>query len=310
MELFHSGEFFVIPGVTNAIQARMWEQAGLPCVAVGGGIFTSTTIGLPDLAFMSKSELIWFASRVSYAVDVPVIVDIDQGFGGVLQARRTVQECINAGIAGVHMEDQPQDRRCGFLARKTVVPIEEAVGKYRAVVDAKRELDENFVIIARTDARTAVNGGFEDAIERLKAYEDAGVDVLYFEGPQSEEEVRAARDATSIPLISTLFGWEEHPSLEEQAEMGLTAAFYPEVLVYVTNKASYDFIQDFTVRGMDAYNDLRRDVADHPVGGLRWFDIDGLPELLETEQQYAPEGSIPEDAAMGRGVHDPLTHKA
>jgi 2-methylisocitrate lyase-like PEP mutase family enzyme len=289
MELFQSREFFVIPGAANAIQARMWEQAGFPAVSLGGGIFAGTMLGVPDLALMSKSELIWAASRFSQVVDIPVIVDIDQGFGGVLQARRTVQECINAGIAGVHMEDQPADRRCGFFANKTVVSIDEAVGKFRAVVDAKRELDENFVIIARTDARTAVNGGLEETIERLKAYEEAGVDVLYFEGPQSEDEVRAARAETTLPLIATLFGWDEHPSLQEQDAMGLAAAFYPEPMQWAGNKAAYDYIQDFKERGIDAYHDLRKSVKDHPVGGLRFMDINGLPELLEIERRFTPE---------------------
>jgi len=304
-ELLRSREFFDIVGVTNALQARLVELAGVPVTYVGGGIFTSHILGLPDIAFMSRNELIWFASRVSAVVDIPVLCDSDQGFGTAVQVRRTVHEFIQAGISGIHIEDQPANRRCGFLAGKTVCSIEEAVLKYKAAVAAKNELDPNFVIIARCDARTAVNGGLETTIERLKAYEAAGVDMLYFEGPQSPEEIKMVRAETKLPLIATLFGWSDQPDREVQKKWGLSATFFPELLVYPQNMAVYDFLQDWKKRGVAAYRDVRAKSDKHPIGGLRWFDFDGLREWGEWEKKYVPADQIPTQRGKGLGVHDP-----
>jgi 2-methylisocitrate lyase-like PEP mutase family enzyme len=149
-------------------------------------------------------EMVENAGRMAQAVSIPLLSDSDQGFGNAVNVRRTVQSFIQAGVAGIHIEDQMAPKRCGFVKGKELISLEEAAGKYRAAVDAKMELDPDFVIVARCDARTAVGGGMEEVIVRLKAYKRAGVDVLYFEAPQSREEIEEVRAEVEGPLMATL----------------------------------------------------------------------------------------------------------
>ena len=183
-ELFDSGKVFTIAGGSCAFHAKMAEAAGFECAYMSGGYTSSFLLGLPDAGLMTLTEMVENARRMARATSIPLLSDADQGYGNALNVRHTVDAFIGAGVAGIHLEDQPAPKRCGFVAGKEVISLEEAAGKYRAAVDVRNELDPDFVIIARCDARTAVGGSLEETIRRLKAYEEAGVDVLYFEAPR------------------------------------------------------------------------------------------------------------------------------
>lgn len=197
--LIERKEILVLPGGANALQAVMIEKTGYEAAYMSGAATAANLIGMPDAGFTSMTEVTMNARYMAGAIDIPLLCDSDTGYGNAVNVRRTVHEFIRAGVAGVHIEDQVFPKRCGFVSGKEVVPMDEAVGKYRAAVAARDELDPSFVIIARTDARTAVGGGLEEAITRAQAYRAAGADVAYFEAPQSLDEIKRRVGLRGVP---------------------------------------------------------------------------------------------------------------
>ncbi len=286
-QLFNGPRLFVLPGVCNALQAKMVEALGYEAVYVSGGL-TSAQYGFPDVGLTTMTEVVANAGYVAAATKLPVLSDADTGYGNAINVRRTVQAFIRAGVAGVHIEDQLAPKRCGFVTGKQLIPLEEAVGKYRAALDARDELDPDFVIVARTDARTAAGGGLEEALRRAKAYKAAGADVVYFEGPQSLAELRMARDAVAGPLMCTGSAMEPHPSLEELEALGVSVGFFPGLASEPGNLASWDFLADFKVRGMDAMREFRARTKGHPLSRFKLNDLLGTPQIRAMEEKYLP----------------------
>src|SRR5215468_5917733 len=179
----------------SAALARIMEQAGCELGFVGTGGVVGGYTGLADVGTLTMLECVQVAGWIAQSVNFPVIMDGDTGHGGIMAVRRMVRECIRAGIAGVRIDDQPiEGKRRTQAAGVEVVPLEQAVARYRAAVDMKNELDPDFVVMAQCYARDAVGGGLVDCLRRLRAYEsEAGVDWVQFESPHSEDEIRRAR---------------------------------------------------------------------------------------------------------------------
>jgi 2-methylisocitrate lyase-like PEP mutase family enzyme len=165
----------------------------------GSGVANSQ-LGEPDLGLTTMSEMATQASRMGAAMGLPLIADADTGYGGVLNVRRTVQEYERAGVAALHIEDQVFPKRCGHFAGKAVIPLEEMVGKIRAALEART--DPDLVIIARTDSRAVE--GFDAALARARAYEEAGADMLFVEAPQSIDEMRVITSSFHVPLVANM----------------------------------------------------------------------------------------------------------
>src|SRR6185436_4698380 len=189
-QLLKSGKTLFVPGCYNALSARIVAEAGFPALYMTGYGTSLSLLGLPDAGLATMTEMHLNARYIANAVQVPVIADADNGYGNAINVMRTVREYIGTGVAGIHIEDQAIPKRCGHVAGRRVIPIEEAVGKYRAADAVRRELDPDFVLIARTDARGAAGGSLDDAIRRANAYLEAGADLAFVEGPTSVEEVR------------------------------------------------------------------------------------------------------------------------
>src|SRR6201982_1770049 len=175
-----------MPGVPNASIARQVERAGFDAVYISGAGLANCTAGLPDIGLLTLTEVAILAGFVSKAVKIPSIVDADTGFGGAENAARTICELESAGLAGCHIEDQEFPKRCGHLAGKSVVDLDEMTGRIKAAVDARR--DEAFMIIARTDARAVED--FDRAVERSRCYLEAGADAIFPEALQSADEFK------------------------------------------------------------------------------------------------------------------------
>src|SRR5271165_34555 len=186
----------------SAALARIMELAGCEAGFVGTSGVVGAYTGLADVGAATMTECVTIAGWIAQTVKFPVIMDGDTGHGGIMAVRRMVRECIRAGIAGVRIDDQPiEGKRRTQSAGVEVVPLDQAIARYRAAVDMKNEVDPNFVIMAQCYARDAANGGLEDTIARLQAYrEEAGVDWVQFESPHSVEEIKAARAAFSGPF--------------------------------------------------------------------------------------------------------------
>lgn len=285
-ELFHQNKTFVIAGGGCALHAKIAEAAGYECAYMSGATTAATILGIPDAGLITMTEMVENAGRMANAISIPLISDSDQGFGNAINVRRTVQSFIRAGVAGIHIEDQPFPKRCGFVKGKEVISLEEAVGKYKAAVDAKNELDPDFVIISRCDARGTSGGSLEETIERLQAYKKVGVDVLYAEALTNREEVKAVRAAIEGPMIGTLGFLDPPPSLDELQRLGYAGAFYPGLVAFAGMRASWEYAHDFLARGVEAELEWRNRPTKYPMPHM--FDLVGFPQVAEWEEKYLP----------------------
>lgn len=285
-ELFHRKDKVIIGAVVGcALDARILELTGYEVAHISGAMTAATIYGLPDAGIITATEMIENARRIASSVRIPVICDSDQGFGNAINTRRTVQEFVRAGVAGIHIEDQPFPKRCGFVKGKQVISFEEAVGKYRAAVDAKNELDPDFVVIARCDARGTVGGSVDEVIRRLKAYKEVGVDVVYPEALLSRDEIKQVRDAVDGPMFCTL-GFIRPPATpDELLEMGLS--LWPEFgMIQARVQAYWEVANDYQARGLEANTAWKKREWNYPAPHV--FDLVGFPEVAEAEEKYLP----------------------
>jgi 2-methylisocitrate lyase-like PEP mutase family enzyme len=302
-KLLKKGELFFIIYVGTAHQAQLAEKVGFEAVGISGSNTSTQILGLPDAGFLTLTELVENVERVCRAVDLPVMVDCDTGFGNAINVRRTVDAVIRAGAAGLFIEDQVAPKRCGFVKGKELISLEEAVGKYRAAIDVRNELDPDFIIMARTDARGAVGGSIEEVIRRGRAYLEGGVDILYAEALQSREEIRQVRSALKDCFLKVTPHAIDPPlTQKETQELGLCM---PSCHIsQIGSIAMYDFLVEFKERGLDAYIEFRQRTQRHPLGGFGVFDVAGFPKVVEWEKKYLPSEKL-EKYDQSLGVYDP-----
>src|SRR5213595_3166213 len=215
----------MMPGVPNAAMARQVERAGFDAVYVSGAGMANATAGVPDIGLLTLIEVVHLAGYVAKAVNIPAIVDADTGFGGAENVARTIQELEKAGLAGCHIEDQEFPKRCGHLAGKSIVDVDEMVGKIKAAVGARR--DPNFMIIARTDARGVED--FDRVVERASEYLAAGADAIFPEALQSAEEFRDFAKEIDRPLLANMTEFGKSPMLtfQQLADLGYRMVIFP-----------------------------------------------------------------------------------
>ncbi|PPJ14180.1 methylisocitrate lyase [Nocardia nova] len=219
-----SGSIQRFPGAFNPLVAKLIQDIGFEGVYVSGAV-VSAELGLPDIGLTTLTEVASRGAQVARVTDLPVLVDADTGFGEPMNAARTVALLEEAGLAGCHLEDQVNPKRCGHLDGKAVVPTDEMVRRVRAAVSARR--DPNFVICARTDA--AVIEGIDAAIERARAYADAGADLIFTEALSGAADFEKFRAAVSIPLLANMteFGKSELLPARTLESIGYNAVIYP-----------------------------------------------------------------------------------
>src|SRR3954467_15368332 len=236
-----------MPGVFNASMGRLVERSGFDAVYISGAGLCNATAGVPDIGLLTLTEVAQLAGYVARAVKIPCIVDADTGFGGAENAARTIEEFERAGLAGCHIEDQEFPKRCGHLAGKSLVPVEEMNEKIAAAAAAKR--DKDFLLIARTDARAVES--FEQAVERAQAYVTAGADAIFPEALQNEQEFRALAKAVDVPLLANMTEFGKSPllSLGQFAEFGYRMVIYPQTAFRVTMFAAREMLRDLKSGG-------------------------------------------------------------
>ena len=239
----------------SAAHARLMEKAGAEVAFVGTSGVVGAYTGLADVGVATLTECVTIAGWIARSVGFPVIIDGDTGHGGIMAVRRLVAESIRAGLAGVRIDDQPiEGKRSTQDAGMEVVPRELAIARYRAAVEMKNELDPDFVIMAQCYARDAANGGLEECLQRLHAYEAvAGVDWVQFESPHSIAEIQQARATVSGPFSFMRGRLPRYLSFEEHRALGVFIAWYPAFTHEVMYAALWDFMQDFQARGLAAW---------------------------------------------------------
>jgi isocitrate lyase len=227
-DLLHTEPYLFTGGVYSPLDAQIAERVGMKSIYLSGYSMAMAN-GWPDMGFLTQTEVARIAAMVAAAVEIPIIADADDGYGNALSTIRTVQEFVRSGVAGCHIEDQVFPKRCGHIAGKTIIPLDQAVGKYRAAVDTRNRLNPDFVIIARTDAYGAVGGSLDEAIRRGRAYAEAGVDLVWPELSSAEREpaiafAKAMRQShPDLPLAfnySSSFKWHKDPNPFTFAELG------------------------------------------------------------------------------------------
>jgi methylisocitrate lyase len=266
-----------VPGVFNALVARMAERLGYPAVYLSGAAL-SAAAGLPDVGLITLSEFVDQARIIAQAVSVPLLCDADTGFGEALNVERSVRLFEMAGAAGIHLEDQRLPKRCGHLSGKTLVEPEEMTAKIRAAVAARR--DPDFVIIARTDARSV--SGFADAVGRARLYLEAGADAIFPEALESADELATFAREVQVPLLANMTEFGRSPNLDfaALAAMGYRMVLYPLTALRVALRAAQATLAEVRAKGH------QRDRLPEMLTRAELYDLLGYVEYEVRDRAY------------------------
>jgi 2-methylisocitrate lyase-like PEP mutase family enzyme len=270
-QLLQRDKLLVAPGCFDGLSARLVEEAGFEAAYLSGGA-VARSMGIPDIGLVTMSEVIERAAQVVSAVKIPVIADADTGYGNAINLVRTVREFERTGVAAIHIEDQITPKRCGHLDGKEVIPLAEMENKLAAALASRS--DPDFCIIGRTDARGVQ--GFDEAIERGRAFTKLGVDAVFVEAPQSEAELEAIpRALPDVPLLVNVFKGGKTPMLPvaQLQQMGYRIAIYPSETqragIYAMTVALKLLKREGTTEAMDAALTTFKE-RDQIVGLANW----------------------------------------
>ena len=270
------------PGVADAMNARIVAKHDFEAIYMTGAGTTAVRLGMPDVGLITMTEMADNAGRIAEASGLPLIADGDNGYGGVLNVRRTVQAYERAGVAAIHIEDQVMPKRCGHLSGKTLVPRDEMESKIKAAVDAR--VDPDFVVIARTDA-IAVEG-FEAALERAVRYREAGADMLFVEAP-GMEQLPLMQPRLAAPLLYNMASSGKTPFLgrDEIERLGFKLIIYPNWIMLAAIRAANHVLT--TLKETGSIASLTGEVANF----REFFDLMGMPEVQAMEARYGVDES-------------------
>ena len=275
-------EIIVLPGAYDALTARLAERVGFSAVFTTGFGFAATVLGAPDMGLLTMSETMDRVRHIVRAVDIPLIADMDTGYGNALNVVRTVRECVSLEVAGIILEDQEWPKKCGHFEGKRVIPAEEQAAKLRAAVEARG--GDDLVIIGRTDARQPL--GLEEAIRRGQLYREAGADVVFVEAPCSVDELReVARAIPDVPLFANMIEGGKTPLLSsaELRELGYKMVVYPLSALFSAAKAVEE-----TYRAL--FQEKTTAARQEAMVSLGEFEeIIGVPDWKELEARYVVE---------------------
>ena len=271
-------EIIVLPGVFDALSAKVAENAGFEAMFQTGYGSAASLLGMPDFGFLNAGENIENARRIIRSVSLPVIIDVDTGYGNPLTVWKIVNDLVAYGAAGIFLEDQIWPKRCGHMAGKDVIGVDEYIQKLRAAVTASE--NKNFVIVARTDARAPL--GFDEAIERGRLYRKEGADVVFVEAPQSEDELREIPKKIDSPLLANMIENGVTPtfSADELKSMGYSMVVFPLSGLY---GAAYAMKKIFSqLKRTGSTKDSKHMMLDFN----EFNDLVELPRFLQMEKKY------------------------
>ena len=273
-----------VVGAINAFTARMAKNVGHKAIYLSGGGLAANSLGMPDLGISSLDDVLTDARRITDVCDLPLLVDIDTGFGGAFNIARTIRSVIKAGVAAIHMEDQVAAKRCGHRPGKAIVSKSEMVDRIKAAVDART--DEDFVIMARTDA-LAVEG-MESAVERAVACVEAGADMIFPEAIKTLEQYREFKSAVGVPILANIteFGHTPLYTTPELGEAGVDIVLYCCSAYRAMNKAAYDTYASIMQQGHQKEMLERMQTREELYQHLGYHDYERkLDELFMSEEK-------------------------
>jgi carboxyvinyl-carboxyphosphonate phosphorylmutase len=272
-------KILVVPGAHDVLTARIIEEVGFEAVYMTGYGAAASIIGKPDVGLLAMTEMVNRASNMSEAVNIPVIADADTGYGNATNVIRTVREYEKAGIACIQLEDQVLPKKCGHMLGREIASKDEMVGKIKAAVD-NRESADYMLIMARTDART--NFGLDEAIQRGKAYEEAGADILFIESVESVEEMKKITLSFKVPVLANMLENGRTPllSANELEKIGYDLVIFCVSSVYVSAKAVWDLMTELKETGTTA------GMMDKMITFEKFNRLVGLSEIRNIEKIY------------------------
>jgi 2-methylisocitrate lyase-like PEP mutase family enzyme len=279
-EMLDRREFIVIPGLQDMIAAAMAEKVGFPIVYGTGYWMTASNSGLPDAGIATYTQMLDRMATLVRCSSAAVIADADTGYGGLLNVHHTVRGYEAAGVTAIQIEDQEFPKKCGHTPNKRCVPTEDMVEKIKVAAEA-REDKKNFLIVARTDARASM--GMDEAMRRLEAFARAGADILFFEAPQSEDEMRRACEAFDLPMLANMANGGKTPILPAKTlkEIGYALAIYPSMTSLVAAAAMERALQTLKTEGVSETPDI-------PMFDFKEFcGLIGFDEVWEFEKRWA-----------------------
>ncbi|MDW0137171.1 MAG: isocitrate lyase/PEP mutase family protein [Nitrososphaeraceae archaeon] len=271
-------EIIVLPGVFDALSAKVAENAGFEAMFQTGYGSAASLLGMPDFGFLNAGENIENARRIIRSVSLPVIIDVDTGYGNPLTVWKIVNDLVAYGAAGIFLEDQIWPKRCGHMRGKDVIGVDEYIQKLRAAVTASE--NKNFLIVARTDARAPL--GFDEAIERGRLYRKEGADVVFVEAPQSEDELREIPKKIDAPLLANMIENGVTPtfSADELKSMGYSMVVFPLSGLY---GAAYAMKKIFSqLKRTGSTKGSKRMMLDFN----EFNDLVELPRFMQMEKKY------------------------
>lgn len=277
-KLIEAEDILMCPGTYDPLMAKLIKRLGFEAMYMTGAGVSHSTLAMPDLGLTTMTEMVHRATQLADASELPIICDADTGYGNALNVMRTVREYERAGVAGIHIEDQEMPKRCGHFMGKSLIETDEMVGKLKAALDARQ--DEDFMIIARTDARTAV--GFDEALDRAHAYAEAGADVIFFESPRSVEELTAVPKAIDKPVLANMVETGLTPllSASELQDLGYGVVIFAGGLARFLARQAEGFLQNLKNTGTTAaYMDRMNSFQEQN-------DLLELPKFEEMAKKY------------------------
>ncbi len=287
-ELIHGSEILQLPCCHDGLSAKVLEQAGFNAIAAAGYGLAGSLLGMPDIGLLSGPEMITQYRNLCDAVDLPVFVDLDTGFGDVNNVIRAVKDCEKAGAAALLIEDQTYPKRCGHMAGKGVVPVEEYLPKLKAALWARE--DPEFVITARTDAYGVL--GLEEALSRARRYAEAGADMIFVEAVctvEDMERVNALLSELKVPSLANMIEGGKSPLLtaRELQGLGYSVVAYPCGSVFTAAKALQGWARHLKTHG------TAEGYLDNMLSFDEYFEFIGARDIRERERQFAAGGPGP-----------------
>ena len=308
-ELIKRRKLSVMPGGFSPTYARMAELAGFECFFLAGSQMSAFLLVVPDNGILGLRDVADHARHMARVTPMPILVDADTGFGNAVNVHYTVAELVNSGVAGLQIEDQEAPKKSGTGAGRRCISVEENVGKLKAAVAARDELDPQFVICARTDSLGSEGGSFEDALARCSAYaRDGGADIVWLNSIRTLEQVQEACAKLPVPMLASWGGPKPTPSLEEFERRGLRILLHPTIAASAGMQAAWQMLNDMQARGSQAIDDWAAAVAAHPAGAADLKKIFNADKIREIEELCLPESNR-RDYVTTSGGHTPLSKK-
>jgi 2,3-dimethylmalate lyase len=308
-EVINRKSLSVMPGGFSPTYARMAEMAGFECFFLAGSQMSAFLLGVPDNGILGLRDVADHARHMARVTPMPIMVDADTGYGNAVNVHYAVQEFVNAGVAGLQIEDQEAPKKSGTGAGRRCISIEENVGKLRAAVAARNELDPQFVICARTDSLGSEGGSFEDAVQRCIAYAtDGGADLVWLNSIRSLDQIEEAARRAPVPLLCSWGGPKPTPELDEFEKRGLRILLHPTIAASAGMQAAWQLLHDMKALGSKGLNDWAARVATQSAGAADLKKIFNADRIREIEDLCLPD-SAKRDYVNTSGGHTPLTKK-